>query len=263
MKNGKVHVTISIDGTQEINDNQRFFSDNTGTYNRIIKNIETMQKNGINVQALECTYMLENREKISRQEIAQYLYTVTGVKNIIMSVDINQCLNIFNYSDYEILKLINWGIGNIMNLDFAYHSEIMDPIYAFFNNKISEYLCGAGCSSLLIGTNGKIYPCQLMIDENYEVGNINNWEITRVQYKKIKRMLESYKKSKIFCGKCIAQYWCKKCIATRMSGEKYLFDQVECSYFRNVTEKCLEALAELAQKNQLELFNQKCLEILR
>lgn len=55
----KIDVTVSLDGPKEINDFNRVRQDGKGTYEEILKNICTMQEQGVNISGIEATLSKE------------------------------------------------------------------------------------------------------------------------------------------------------------------------------------------------------------
>lgn len=90
--------------------------------------------------------------------------------------------NVLIYDALSTNKNDSVSFNNIRMEDYFMDDEHLHPndlkcIDRLFNRICSNHkICGAGNSILTVLPNGNIYPCQLLVDDSFLLGNINEIE---------------------------------------------------------------------------------------
>ena len=79
----RIHVTISIDGPAEINDQLRVFPNGYKTHDLVLRNIQKLRAHGIEPAMVEATYTaVHERAGLSREETVAALQEELGISGI-------------------------------------------------------------------------------------------------------------------------------------------------------------------------------------
>lgn len=238
----KIKITISLDGMKEINDYNRKFKSNRGTYDEIVKNIEIINKKLPNaLQAIQGTLSKEFFS-YNKYEIINFLHKLTKAPIIKLECDIN--INTINNK-----KKINEEI--IIFFETLIHQKYIIEGYpyhffrTFLGGIYNEYLCSAG-NSISITTKGEIFPCQFYFnDKSHYMGSIiknKNIQIDRKSIEDIK------KENCPRCQECIANCSCEFCVAN--------WNEKVCDYNKIFTECFLEIFSNYIEKGEfLQIYN--------
>lgn len=202
----KIRVTVSIDGSCEINDILRVYKNGKGTYKIISRNIHQMIEDGVNVVALEATYTsLHKKMGYKLQDVDEYLKREFQIKEIF----IGQCEGSPKYEidHFEDERLF------IDNLD----KECVWEVKCGLNQgtSVTANRCGAGIHNITITPNGDLYPChQFLCMEGWEMGNIFDINSVFMKIKEVQcKLIEQNKANNVECKNCWAQILCKGCPA--------------------------------------------------
>lgn len=150
------NLSISLDGTKEINDANRRFRNGTGTYETVISHFLSLNKIRPDVR-VRMTY---NSDTICELFNNVRHIVELGFKNIVAVADYTD--KNWNELDVDILQV---ELEKIFSLYF--HNNQVD--INFISDLITKKkgLCNGGKSSLNIDIDGNLYPC------TWAVGNID------------------------------------------------------------------------------------------
>lgn len=152
---GKISMTISIDGTKEKHDSQRVFPDGQGSYDIIQKNFPLyISQFGGHTKA---TFARDDLPRLKDSIISLWENGITEIAANVIFEDVWQDGDDLVFEDQ--LKAL---------ADYALEHHLFDEyVCTFFEDKIGYYYnredlektwCGAG-KMLALGPNGNIYPC--------------------------------------------------------------------------------------------------------
>ncbi len=142
-------VQITLDGDNETHDKRRPLADGSGSYNRIMKNLEEVHgKIGIsiriNVDKLNKDRVQEVVEELKRRHIYQDVFCYLG---LVTSAN-GQCSNYTCMTSEMYSKF---------NLEFMFYNEM--PLQSFYPKPTGNY-CGADYAlGYVIDADGNVYKC--------------------------------------------------------------------------------------------------------
>ncbi len=173
LKNPFFEVAFSIHGTQQIHDNLM----GSGTYDRIMKNLEWFEKNGI---SFIISTTIDKSNIHSLIDLFQDLKKFQSFKSWIFNYPpispkmMNGYKNPLVTEVYNIIKqLYNDSIEIIGNIPFTY--KIENTILP--NSKVEKIFtgCSGGRTKMEISPEGDVYPCAYLIDiPKFNMGNLND-----------------------------------------------------------------------------------------
>lgn len=236
LKKYHIILTISLDGPEEVNDFNRIDLKGNGTYKRIIENLRVMREHGILPQAVEATLSKEFIDYCSKVQIADFIYDVTGIKEIKVDYDCN--LDESNFSGIGEIKAF---FERCMEKKYILDNGACNIISRFLGQMKSEHICSAGNGIISIDVEGNIFPCQLFMTNNlFQMGNIEEPQL--------KSFLPFTKKEyRISCKKCSARSCCNVCCAAGIKEQ-------DCEEQRYIQKMTLEFFAQMIAKGHFEEF---------
>lgn len=236
LKKYHIILTISLDGPEEINDFNRIDLKGNGTYKKIIENLQKMKEYGILTQAVEATLSKEFIDYYSKVQIADFIYDVTGIKEIKVDYDCN-----LDRSDFSGIGEIKAFFERCMEKKYILDNGACNVISRFLSQTKSEYICSAGNGIISIDVEGNIFPCQLFMTNNlFQMGNIEEPHL--------KSFLPFTKKEyRISCKKCSARSFCNVCCAAGIKEQ-------DCEEQRRIQKMTLEFFAQMIAEGHFEEF---------
>ena len=226
-----ISLTVSIDGPKEIHDLQRCFSDGTGTFDYIKRNVTVLHQH---VKAIEVTY------------------TKNHIDNKMSICDVRKYLS--NYFKVEIEKIFVVQVINTPSLDIdleKYHTYIEDEMLDIDDRQAivacdpmlqSDLLCTTGYHSICIMPNGDLYPCHIYAkDKTFCLGNLKEkCDVSEIKHNLYEKLSINNKKSHE-CMTCWARKICHICPASIMvlSNNRVLTSKSICDSRRKIYEKIL------------------------
>jgi uncharacterized protein len=235
-------ITVSIDGTKEVNDSNRKFADNKGSYDKISVFIKKIKEGtDINIK-YEATYTQQHINlNISESDVRLFLKK---------EFDLNGSLA------NDIINPPQWADGKessyIFYTQYDYYEGFYSILFSIAKKKSKE-MCLVGNKIIAVSTVGDIYPCHMNNGlEHLRLGNIagDNIFTNPDKYKKQFPYLVSILKLDEPCISCWAQTICGGCTI------KWFFDDnmkeyrsapntVMCDSNKRHLEKILLEIAEI------------------
>lgn len=225
---GYVLVSISLDGTEKINDQIR----GKGAFKKAIETLQRLKKLkgfpnfGLSIQT---TLTSLNQDKIRDL----YLFLRDELKpdyfnfNLIRGNPFDLSLKSVDIRYYkEISKLLEEDIagGKWPNFNFPLHKVVLLKNFSVYRDiaetyKANKYQnpCWALTLSGVISEKGDLYPCELL--ENSKIGNLRdvNYDISRLWFSK-----ESNQIRERISDKCFCTYECALSTNTLFNAKFYL-----------------------------------------
>lgn len=201
----KIKFTLSIDGSKEDNDRNRVFKDNTGSFDVINENYKRFKES---VLSIEATY--DGKSKYTKKEIAEYLTKKYGCTNV-------SVCKLFGNSRTIEFTSPKKDIEDILNCSSIPINRTHELLLGFFTKTNQCYFCSAGTQLLNIDSDGKIYPCHLLIDkkEKYLLGDLTSFNKDEFESKRLRFSEKVNKKSYEQCKKCNISWNCSQCFAAK------------------------------------------------
>ncbi len=226
----KIKFTLSIDGSKEDNDRNRVFKDNTGSFDVINENYKRFKENALSIEA---TY--DGKSKYTKKEIAEYLTKKYGCTNV-------SVCELFGNSRTIEFTSPKKDIEDILNCSSIPINRTRELLLGFFTKTNQCYFCSAGTQLLNIDSDGKIYPCHLLIDkkEKYLLGDLTSFNKDEFESKRLRFSEKVNKKSYEQCKKCNISWNCSQCFAAKED-----FNFKDC---KKMNENALEIYEELARE---------------
>jgi uncharacterized protein len=195
------YITVSIDGPQKINDYNRKFRNNKGSFERIEKFINTIKREtNINIR-YEATYTQYHLDSnVFEYELRAFFKKEFDLNGTIVG-DINQNVVSF-YNNKKNENLFD-------NLPEGFFSVLSAIVY-----KKRKEMCPVGNNIVAISTNGEIYPCHMNNGlKHLNLGTINSDNVfsNREKYLLNFPYLKSISKECEPCLNCWAQVICGGC----------------------------------------------------
>lgn len=236
IKDNKINISISYSGSAESHNYNRKFSDNTGSYDRVKKNIKNLLKN-IPSEYIVCLYCVDSH--FVKNMINDFKNIIEIGFKIINIECVSGCG--WKYNDYKLFKR---NIKDILN---TVKKEIEKGNYIYFEPFIE-----------LIRNYGKYdTECPLYRDiEMYPDGNYGFYPYGFINYEKVKEKVKigDYKKG-IYkkyikcdknCQKCLSDYY----VFTELYDGSYAY-KIRTVYIKKLF---IELLKNKGKKNISDYF---------
>jgi uncharacterized protein len=254
IENEKISLIISLDSNiKEVNDFLRPTRIGISSYQYIVEHSELLiDFDGMNVNVTITPYNL------NLSEIAQFLFEKLNAKSIHfaeVSSDVNEML----FTDDQINRLMKEydKLADII-IEKYKHKEYVRcyPLTAL--DKIHNGIpvikpCSALNNRCAFSPDGKIYPCDVLMYEDYCIGNIENgFDEKRI------RELEKVNQDDSWCYECWARYLCGgECLSMKL-WKNYEQKVLRCKLKRHICKLKLYIYENIAQyiDNEKEL---KCI----
>ena len=242
-------ITISIDGSKDIDDYNRIYPNGRGSFEKVSNFIYNVKHiDGVNIQ-FEATYT-KTHEKFgyTRYDVKKYLTSHFGIGGIVVdeaSLDFN--------SFYKEVSSITKE--QMLRSDFdCLPNDFWQILYSIAEKKKQKF-CSILEDRITISTIGDIYACQMLNGKNKcKVGNIYESNILEQIYSN-RIMFEKNK----YCTACWARPLCGGCVVQKFYNNQteQLNDypnQLLCVNIRKDIEKLLSIIVQI--RNDSELWHQ-------
>ncbi|WP_297071373.1 radical SAM/SPASM domain-containing protein [Thermococcus sp.] len=239
LKKNMKEIYISLDGPKEINDVNRVFKNGRGSFIYVEKGLKKLQSAPGDAKIIaEATYTREHlRTGISMVEIYEYLTEELGFDDAYITWAMYPPERAFTGKEWEFIinqyvELIKYTMSR--NSKALLSSEVTGILYPI--KKI--YPCTAGLSTITVMPTGDVYPCYLLIEQKFWMGNVLSNQFPGPEFFKVRNLIETLtnKIKHPKCGSCILKYACVDCIGKRLHqmGDVYLVNPRECQLKREM-----------------------------
>lgn len=216
----KFIITVSLDGPEEINNRLRFSKkEDFNVFQTVKSNIDRLNKRGLNIHAIECTYTkLHEMKGYFKNELECYLRKEFSVEEVIIA---NNMLESWDEvenikSDSKIKRELILGL--------------LKPGYCLGG------LCLAGLNSITFTPHGDIYPCHLFLyRDEFKMGNVND---NVGNFRPIQNQLKIIR-DKLGCNTCEARNICSQCYENLIFNNGALNGR--CNIIKDLNKKLIEA----------------------
>ena len=251
-----INVKVSIDGWKELNDKNRPFKNEKGSYETVIENTKGLiGKNLASIRATVTPDCLDTRKIIEH------------LKNL-GSRDVG-----FAYADRMLTEEDYFKIYKIQSSQLkAMEKDIKTESYAevrekytigfmllskIHQNFIAKFPCGTGRSMYAVDIQGNLFPCHRFVGEDsYVLGNINESEVPH-RNKYLSEIISDNRKQ---CHDCWVRNLCLgKCphINLVLTGDVSKALPISCSLERALYEDVIKIYLRLSDKEKDILLDSK------
>lgn len=230
------NVSISIDGYDS--ENADIIRDK-GTFSNVIKTIKMMKKNAIPMTLLPTIHKF-NYEKIPEYlELAKKLEIPLGF-SLLTCNHVDTIIDKYVLSEEEFVEFVK------VNTD--YNCDVGDtPLdLSEVSFKVS---CGAGKNMISVDASGDVYPCHMMQNSEYKLGNLLKDTLDDVlRNPKNKQFVNSTVENIESCKKCEYRYFCGGGCKARSLFRFYSLNEADmyCKGYRNNFERLGKYFYELS-----------------
>lgn len=172
-------VGVSIDGPKDIQDKRRNYRNGRGSYNDVMKGISNLRKEGVPFNIITVVH----EDNVNRVEELFEFY----LKEKFDYIQFIPCMDFMSQDSSGEAKFLiskeDYGKFLCQAFDKWYNTGKPRINIHHFVNLFSmltghqSHMCffSDSCSStLVVESNGDVFPCDFYIDENHKLGNINN-----------------------------------------------------------------------------------------
>ena len=241
----KFLLGISLDGPSDLHNLNRLSFDRTGTYGRIIKNIEMLKKYGVEFNLLTVVTGYTSR-KITKiyhclSKISSYLQFIPCLDSLSKNPDITEfSMNTESFFRYY-LQLFDLWYADLKKGKYVSIRHI-DNLMGMLVGRSPECCALQGQCSLqmVVESDGGVYPCDFYVYDKWRMGNVSECSFQEMASSKIAKefIADSYLLPKE-CERCPIYGLCRNgCKRERDINGKYMY----CSSFKQF---CMERWQEL------------------
>lgn len=248
-------VTVSIDGPKEINDKLRPFNSGTGSYESIKRGVDRLRERNVTPH-FEVTYTQYHLDHgASPMDVLNHLHNEMGFPEGYGAIgdaevgdgdplELRDSINEF-YG-----PLFDWSMQKFMDGQLLSGDMGLSIALQILFKQARTHICPAGYESLAVTTNGNIYPCHILVDQNeFIMGNVRDprWYDSS-SAENVFRMLRSARKEENpYCNKCWARYICAGCLGGWQPGgsEKVFITEARCDLKRAIWENIISKVMAL------------------
>ena len=244
LKEHKITISTSLDGTRELHNKNRIFSNGQGSYDKLVDNIKLAQSYGIKTNAL-CVISQENLDcacdicsTLNELNISHVGFLPCFKK--INDVVVYPSLKPSEFGNFMI-EMFDLYLSGIAKFDIREFEQIMK---ACFNKTTNTCSFSGECSKFIsINSRGIITPCDTVtIDEENILGNIFDESLKSIILSdKYKKLMFSKKLSKQ-CLQCNYLKFCYNGCPTKQDNGKYYFCEDRKMMFNYVQNILLEII---------------------
>lgn len=257
-----IAITISLDGPEEVQDSHRKRMDGTGSYHKVMENIELLlskKKYELNRNILFNSVLSDD---VDLKEVIHFFNKDNRVNSFTHQISLVNDVNLVSEKkhrisknravrEYENFKAFLYGIGRISpkmvsQMAFSYVYSVVDNFYdrSIGDKKLKKAHPGGPCipgqHKLFCDVDGRLYPCERVSETSdvMKIGDIySGFDIDAA-----KRILNVGKVTKNECSKCWVFDFCTQCIAFADGGKEISREKrlKECSRVKRDIEEMLK-----------------------
>lgn len=265
IKKYNIGISTSIDGDEELHNQNRKYANSQGTYNSVIDGIARLKKDGIGFGAIQTT----TKNSLSKSKEIVDTYLSLGLKNVFVrpltplgcayksweeigytaEEFVEFYRNCFNY----IIALNKQGVF----VKEGHASIMLSKILTGFSVNYMELRspCGAGVGQIAYYHNGDIYTCDEgrmlaeMGDFSFRLGNVFDHDYNDLMSSDCCKSvcISSTLESLPNCSDCVYFPYCGTCPVVNLATQKDIFPKEANSYRCKIYKGILDTIFESLQ----------------
>jgi uncharacterized protein len=247
-KRNHVHVGISLDGSPEVNDRMRRFSDGRGSYQAIARHLPVLLADYTDKVSVQATM---TQRQTGAVRILKHLINL-GFRDIYIGYVRGQGGRGFHRA--EARRKLKAAYTRLAHRFLAMQGNqwVGHPFQSylchFCSGQPRQDFCEAGRQMLGLAADGGLYLCPLFTQlPEYQVGDVGSG----VDENRLERLIEVDVDSKAICRCCWARYVCGGgCLylAAEGNGDTRLPRSVDCELTRHIIQLAMWIHSELQEK---------------
>lgn len=263
VEDSKMHVTGSIDGPREVNDEFRKYSNGKGSFEDIDAGIRRLRQATGQPQSLEVVFGPQHlRRGLTAVEMHKFLTQEYGIEAIVIhpmvpepGVSDDKDWKEFNeqvrgmfesYGEYIVGRVSKGGSALLM-------VHVLKAIRAKSRKDIH---CSLGVDTLTATASGQIYPCYTLIGRNEMVmaNGVINWSKEDPKFVAVEELFTRIRKSEIpICADCDIVMSCRACPGSMVHVNHSLTQPVDahCLHLIGYTEGVLKGLKKAKEDEEV------------
>lgn len=258
IKENRIDIGLSFDGPKHIHDRNRFYPNNKGSFDEVMKAVELLRKYNLPVKT--ATVVMNPDEM---EEIFNFF-----IKNEIYRMKFMLCHNQGRGAECIKPDQIKFAENHLKILDKAVEfnkkngSKVKLTCLAAMINNITTFSrrwgcmnspCGAGSHNIAVGEDGRVLPCDYMFgcknEERFILGNINEEKclVNLIDESDIIHEIRERNVRKIDkCKECTWKYICCGGCTTESYGEfsDLKHESKLCEYYSKMIEGIIYRLGD-------------------
>lgn len=260
-----VSVTVSLDGSKEINDEMRvYLNSNKSVYDTVEKNITKQGERNFLLVA-EATLGMFFFRKYVPGSVSKYIETFNKLGFDSVSPFVAESGDL----DYTETQFVI-GVENFYQDLVDYYMELMlnqnqyEKVPSYILSVIvnillkkSKKTCSAGKESLFYTKSGDVYPCQMYYgDTSNKIANISELELLQNRVNSKKKILRSEISQ---CNECFANRFCTMWCpggAYMFAGCEHGVDPVRCIVQKAIGERMIYWISKIFESDKRGIFVQ-------
>lgn len=216
--------TVSVSLDTYCSDSEPYLRDK-GIFDKIMRSISWLKESGNNVNIIPTIHHLNSSNLFEYVKLAKEIGTTISFS--ILSACFEGELMSYLPNDTDLINISKFMIESDAPInDSAFEDKTL----------VARNYCGAGTSMIAIGTQGNVYPCHMLMYDEYCIGNI--------KYDSIKNMREKSANASLFkllnvdkiegCSRCQFRYLCGGGCRARSKLKFDVVDKVDpyCRLFK-------------------------------
>ena len=252
-------VSTSIDGTQPVHDRNRFCSDGTGTYSKVIESVSRIRNVGIQVGAMETT----TRMSLDYPEEIVRAYVNMGFDSIFIrpltplgKATVNW--NEIGYSPEDFIDFYRRALKELITINkkgIFIKEEHASILLKRIDGQPMNYMelrspCGAGIGQLAYYSDGNVFTCDEgrmlyeMGQETFCLGNVYNHSYKEMVESGICRTVcaSSILETIPGCCDCVYQAYCGNCPVVNFARYNDVIEKMPRGYRCKIYSGILDSL---------------------
>ena len=249
------HITFSIDGTTEVHNANRIFTDGTGSWRCTMEHFQQLRRQGNVSLGVEMTFTPQALiAGYGVWEIAQFSRTELGLPEphiVPVQGATDENLHWNGLADVAIASYraaARTALQSLLEGDYTSFSIVIGILRTLILRQGRKVICPAGITTLAVDPSGDVYPCFMFAGQaQFNLGNVNHApDIPGFSHKLEAFVHHNLKQSHANCRTCWARELCTGCIggnwldAGNLDGESPLM----CGIMQAVAEETMLFLGE-------------------
>ncbi len=195
-------VSVSLDSDDpEIFDKLR---GRRGAHKRVVQGIMNLLEAADNRPEITVNILLSPQTMYRVMETVDFLYDL-GVRNIgvipVHNFTGKKSLRFSEHQKREIKHVVEWLMKTKKEKGIIDNTEkYLEAVKSFLINGERQRACGAGFLTLVVDSNGDLYPCYGMFELGEKIGNIRDTDLRELWYSETYETLRS---NLLTCKKCV------------------------------------------------------------
>ncbi len=258
LKENRFLVGLSVDGTKDIHDSYRHTADGSGTYDRVSRAAELLDRYGVdyNILTVVSGQVADRIGEIYREykdrgwQYQQYIACLDPL-------DEPHGQNRYSLKPKQYGKFLT-ELFRLWYQDWKSRGKA--PYIRQFENYVGILMgyrpescdqCGVCGIQYVVEADGSVYPCDFYMTDAYRIGNFNENQLEQMDVRR--KQIGFVERSVKLSGKCRECVYYRLCRGGCQRNRDYddsegLYGNYYCESYRMFFEECGKMLEEIAEK---------------